>query len=274
MFELAKIVGWLLSPLVLAILTGAAALLLVWRGYRHLGLGAGLLAVSGLWVVATPWVATALAYPLERRFPAVFVEQSPQADVIMLVGGALGGARPPERPSFDLGRGADRVWHAAALFHEGKASLVLVSGGNQPSMDGIQVEAESMRSMLLTLGVPAAAIRLEGQSRSTDENARLSLGLIQAAGAKRVLLVTSAMHMPRALRTFQAALGGSGVTVLPASTDVEALPDSLHPLGRWLPDADSLALSTRALKEYLGLGFIFLGSLSADFSRPHIRPSL
>lgn len=264
MFELAKLVGWLLSPLVLALLLLGVALLLTWRGYRRFGLGAGLTALLGLWAVATPLVATALAYPLERRFPAVLAEQAPQADAIVLLGGALGGARPPERPSFDLGGGADRVWHAAALFHAGKASLVLVSGGNQPGADGIQVEAEAMRSMLLTLGVPAAAIRLEGQSRSTDENARRSLGLIQAAGAKRVLLVTSAMHMPRALRTFQAALGGAGVTVLPASTDVVALPDSLHPLGRWLPDADGLALSTRALKEYLGLGFMFLRSLLAD----------
>lgn len=261
MFELAKLVGWLLSPLVLALLFFALALLLIRRGHRRLGLGVGLTVLFGLWVAATPLLATALAYPLERRFPAVLAEQAPRADAIVLLGGALGGARPPERPNFDLGGGADRVWHAAALFHAGKAPLVLVSGGNQPHADGMQVEAEAMRSMLLTLGVPAAAIRLEGQSRNTDENAQQSLGLIQAVGAKRVLLVTSAMHMPRALRTFQAALGGSGVTVLAASTDVEALPDSLHPLGRSLPDADSLSLSTRALKEYMGLAVLTLRGL-------------
>ncbi|MDP2829720.1 MAG: YdcF family protein [Sulfuricellaceae bacterium] len=261
MFELAKLVGWLLSPLVLALLLLGVALLLIWRGHRRCGLGAGLMAVLGLWTVAMPLVATALAYPLERRFPAVLADQAPQADVIVLLGGALGGARPPERPSFDLGGGADRVWHAAALFHAGRASSVLVSGGNQPGADGVQVEAEAMRSMLLTLGVPASAIRTEGLSRNTAENARQSLGLIQVVGAKRVLLVTSALHMPRALRTFQAALSGSGVTVLPASTDVEALPDSLHPLGRWLPDAESLALSTRALKEYLGLAALAMRGL-------------
>ena len=261
MFELAKLVGWLVSPLVLALLLFGAALLLAWRGHRRLGLGAGLVVVIGLWAIATPLVAVSLAYPLERRFPAVLADQAPRADAIVILGGALGGARPPERPSFDLGGGADRVWHAAALFKAGRAPLVVLAGGNQPGADGVQVEAEAMRSMLLTLGVPAVAIRLEGQSRNTVENARLSLGLMQAAGAKRVLLVTSAMHMPRALRTFEAALAGSGIAVLPASTDVEALPDSLHPLGRWLPDADSLSLSTRALKEYLGLGFLSLRSV-------------
>ncbi len=208
--------------------------------------------------MATPLMAVGLAYSLERRFPAVFADQAPQADAIVLLGGALGGARPPERPTFNLGGGADRVWHAAALFKAGKASWVLVSGGNQPGDDGVEVEAEAMRSMLLTLGVPASAVRLEGLSRNTAENARQCLGLIQAVGAKRVLLVTSALHMPRALRTFEGALSGSGVTVLPASTDVEALPDTLHGLGPWLPDAESLALSTRALKEYLGLAVLTL----------------
>ena len=261
MFELAKVTGWLLSPLALALVLWVLVLVLVWRGYRRLGLAVGLLVVLGLWTVATPLVATGLAYPLERRFPAVLADQAPQADAIVLLGGALSGARPPERPSFDLGAGADRVWHAAALFKAGRASVVLVSGGNQPGADGMQVEAEAMRSMLLTLGVPPAAIRLEGVSRNTAENAQQSLGLIRAAGAKRVLLVTSAMHMPRALRTFEAALGGSGVAVLPASTDVEALPNSLHPLGRWLPDADSLGMSTAALKEYLGLAVLGLRDL-------------
>lgn len=258
LFELGKVVGWLLSPLVLALVLWTVAAVLFWRGHRRLGLSAGLLAVLGLWTVATPLVANRLAYSLERRFPAVLADQASQADAIVLLGGALSGARLPERPSFDLGSAADRVWYAAALFKAGKASSVLVSGGNQRGADGMQVESEAMRSMLLALGVPVSAIRLEGNSRNTAENAQQSLGLIQAVGAKRVLLVTSAVHMPRALWTFQAALRGSGVTVLPATTDVEGLPGTLDPLGRWFPDANSLSLSTRALKEYLGLAALRL----------------
>jgi hypothetical protein len=61
--------------------------------------------------------------------------------------------------------------------------------------------------------------------------------------------------MPRALGTFQAALRGSSVTVLPAITDVEGLPDTLHPLGRRLPDANSPG---RALTEYLRLAVLRL----------------
>jgi uncharacterized SAM-binding protein YcdF (DUF218 family) len=62
------------------------------------------------------------------------------------------------------------------------------------------------------------------------------------------LLVTSALHMPRALATFRAL----GVDTIPAPTDFEAVPQPFHPL-RWLPDAETLAASTQAIKEYLGL---------------------
>ena len=60
-----------------------------------------------MWAIATPLVANRLAYSLERRFPAVLADQAPQADAIVLLGGALSGARPPERPSFDLGSAAE-----------------------------------------------------------------------------------------------------------------------------------------------------------------------
>ena len=256
MFELGKVVGWLLSPLLLALLLWGVALGLVSRGRWRLGVAAGLLGVASLWAIATPLLANILAHQLEMRFPTVTVEKTSRVDAIVVLGGALAGAHPPERPTFELSSASDRVWHAADLYRAGKAPWVMVSGGNQPGTNGIQVEADAIRSMLTTLGVPASAIRMEGRSRNTEENARDSAPLIQAVGAKRVLLVTSAMHMPRALRTFQAALRDSGVTVLPASTDVEGISNTLHPLGRWLPDADALALSTRALKEYLGLAWL------------------
>ena len=258
LFELGKVVGWLLSPLTLALVCWILGLLLVWRRRLRLGLVVGALGAVWLWAVSTPLVAHSLAHQLERRYPAVLREQTPRADAIVVLGGALSGAFPPERPTFDLGSAADRVWHAAALYRAGKAPWVLVSGGNQPGTDGMQVEAEAIRSMLMTLGVPDSSIRLEGGSRNTLENARETLKLIRAIGAKRVLLVTSAMHMPRALKTFRSALQETGVGVLPASTDVEGLPATLPPLSRWIPDADALALSSRAIKEYEGLAALFL----------------
>jgi uncharacterized SAM-binding protein YcdF (DUF218 family) len=109
-------------------------------------------------------------------------------------------------------------------------------------------EAAAMRDFLVELGVPATAVVLEERSRNTRENALYTAEVLQAQGIGPVLLVTSALHMPRALATFQAA----GVDAIPAATDFEVI-QRPRVLLDWLPDAEALAASTRALKEYLGL---------------------
>ena len=105
-----------------------------------------------------------------------------------------------------------------------------------------------MAELLREWGVPAAVILQESTSRTTRENRDNSLLLLQAHNARRILLVTSALHMPRALALFQAI----DLEVIPAPTDFETrFPSNAHLL-RWLPDAQALADGSRAFKEYLG----------------------
>jgi len=169
-----------------------------------------------------------------------------------VLGGALMGAYPPARPSFIATPAAGRVWHAAALFHAGKAPVVIVAAGNRSHDSELQPEAQAIGEMLRGLGVPAHAIRLEGHSRNTRENAEHALAHARAVQARSVLLVTSAIHMRRALRTFERAWEGSGVRVIPAATDYRVIADASEP-DMWLPTASALANVTGALKEYAGM---------------------
>jgi uncharacterized SAM-binding protein YcdF (DUF218 family) len=76
-------------------------------------------------------------------------------------------------------------------------------------------------------------------------------------GIRRVLLVTSAMHMPRSLGIFQR----QGIEAIPAPTDFliteqeieepDTTPEAT--ILSLLPDADRLRNTTRAIKEYLGM---------------------
>ena len=258
LLALTKFAGWLLSPLPLAILGGLLALGLVMRGWRRAGGSLAVLSLAALWLAATPWVAWNLAMSLEQRYPAVPSDATPAVDALIVLGGAVVAAQPPRQPHLALGSAADRVWHAGALYRAGKVRWVLLSGGNQPGYEGIPAEAQAMREMLLVLGVPDSAIRMEGRSRNTRENAGYSLQLMKQINARRVLLVTSALHMPRAMALFQEACEGSGVELVAAATDVEAVDGALEPVGQWLPNAASLAWTSRALKEYLGLAHIWL----------------
>ena len=73
--------------------------------------------------------------------------------------------------------------------------------------------------------------------------------LLDTRGLDTVLLVTSALHMHRALATFRVA----GIKALPAPTDFEVIEREAWTVLDWLPDAAALEGSTRAIREYLGL---------------------
>ena len=87
-----KFVGGLVSPLMLALLGGLLALLLVWRGWRRAGMVLALLALGGLWLASTPWLAWTLAMSLETRYPPVPAQASPVADAVLVL--EIGNERP------------------------------------------------------------------------------------------------------------------------------------------------------------------------------------
>lgn len=240
----------LISPLGTALLLGVLALVLTLPArriaLRRCGLVAGVLAVAWLWVWSTPLVSDALRGWIENQAGPRMMVELPSTAVMVVLGGGVSGPRPPARPYPDLGAAADRVWYAARLFHAGKAGRILLSGGVVRGGDGS--EAEAMRSFLLDLGVPAAAIDLEPGSSNSAANAERTAALLAKEGIGEVLLVTSALHMPRARRLFQKA----GLTVLPAPTDFEVIPMPFDLL-RILPDARALEGSARAMKELVGL---------------------
>jgi uncharacterized SAM-binding protein YcdF (DUF218 family) len=222
-------------------------------GWRRLGLvlaSAGFVLLS---VCSTPWVADRLQSDLEGRFRAFSPQAAPVADAIVVLGGAVAGPRPPERPNLILGPASSRVWHAAALYRAGKARWVVVAAGNRPEQATEQVEAEVIGQILFQLGVPRSAIVLEGESRTTRENARNVRPILDRLGVRRVLLVTSAQHMPRALQTFTKVWGPGGPQLIPAVTDVRGRAEPLNGAEVWLPSLDALLSVTKSLKEFAGM---------------------
>jgi uncharacterized SAM-binding protein YcdF (DUF218 family) len=223
--------------------------LLAW-GLRAKRLAAGL-ALTGLfwvWLWATPVFSDWVRGSLESRYAPVELAAIPNADAIVVLGGGVEGAAPP-RLFPNLHDAADRVWHGARLYHAGKAPLVVISGGGLPWTEDQGPEAKAMAVFLRDLGVPDEGMLLEGRSATTFENARETKKLLAERGIETVLLVTSAMHMRRAEATFKHA----GISVIPAPTDFEV---ETRPVRNWLdylPDAEALEGSSKALKEYLGL---------------------
>ncbi|CAD7857509.1 MAG: hypothetical protein [Olavius algarvensis Gamma 1 endosymbiont] len=216
----------------------------------HRGLGAGLsfFGLLWIWIWATPVVSDWARLSLEAQYEPVTIDALPNADAILVLGGGIEGVAA-QRLFPDLTASADRIWHAARLFHQGKAPMVVVAGGRLPWRTNQGLEADAMAQFLVDLGVPEDKLLLEGRSRNTVENAREIRRLLAAGGMDQVLLVTSAYHMRRAQATFHAA----GVRAIPATTDYEVPGERTLTLLDFLPDAAALRRSSITLKEYLGL---------------------
>lgn len=242
---LSKVLSLLIHPLFLGLLLlGTGGILAYW--WTRWGLGVGGLGLLILWGASMPVVAHWGQASLEARYPPRPVTEAPAADAIVVLGGAVGAPIPP-RVYPDLGGAADRVWHAARLYEAGNAPLVVASGGTLPWNEQAFREAPIMKRLLTDWGVPADSVLTESNSANTYQNAVNTAALLEAEGLDRVLLVTSALHMRRALATFRSA----GVEALPAATDYRAV-EGTTTLLDWLPSVGALQGSTATIREYVG----------------------
>jgi len=209
-----------------------------------------------LWLSGNRLVSMAVVRSLEWQYlpPATM----PHADVIVVLGG---GTRPLSypRPFHEVNEAGDRLIYAALLYQQGVAPHLLVSSG-VVGVDGPAIvgEAESMAALLKLMGVPTDALWLESRSRNTYENAVESKKLLDAQGIDRIVLVTSAMHMPRAVAIFQK----QGFDVIPAPTDFMGTqadweyyssPNPAIQVFNLFPNTEAMDRFVRALKEYMGM---------------------
>ncbi|WP_240725169.1 YdcF family protein [Mangrovimicrobium sediminis] len=244
-----KLLSLLAYPLNQALLLLLVALL-AWR-WRRLAFTCCALGVAWLYLCSTAWFADLVMGSLEDRYPPRALSALPEADAIVVLGGATRGDGHLGSMA-DLNQQADRLTHAAALYQAGKAPLVLLSGG---SGTGGRPEAEQMAEFMTLMGVPADALLLERASRDTHENAVYSAILLQSRQVRTVLLVTSAFHMPRAVPLFRR----EGFEVIPAPTDFQRLADP-PVVPRLLPTVDDLQRTTQGLREYVGTTYYSLRS--------------
>jgi uncharacterized SAM-binding protein YcdF (DUF218 family) len=241
-FPLSKSLDVLASPLTWAI---ALALLGFSLRRRRVRLAAGLTlsSVAVLVLFSLEPVAGTLVRRVESGARRTFTPGTTYDAVIVLGGGIVDPGGSSYSGELELGEPVERIVRAAKLLKSGQARMVLLSGG--PPWPGVPSEAESLAAWLGEQGIDADRIVVEGRSRNTRENAVESARIVTARGWKKLLLVTSAWHAPRALASFRAV--GLEPDVLPV--DHHANDGSAE---GFLPRAGALAVSTEMLRELVG----------------------
>lgn len=197
-----------------------------------------------VWTIATPAFSSFLMSGLERKFPPVPAAYSPTADAIVVLGGSLKTRTSPTQ-DISLSESSNRILHAARLYRYSKAKVVIACGGAEQ----YEPEAYAIRELLTEWGVPPVSILIETKSLNTYQNAVNIIPILEAHKFKNILLVTSAMHMPRALRTFRTA----SIDAIPSPTDYNDSATSERTLIDFLPDVEAFHGTLKTSKEYAGI---------------------
>lgn len=159
-------------------------------------------------------------------------------DAVILLGGLVDDRAMKTSGQISYNDNVERLIVTHRLVRDGKARVVIVSG--------VSPEADVLAQQLEDWGISNERILLEARARNTHENAVFSQEIARARGFERVLIVTSAFHMPRAAECFAAV----GMKVDTLSVDYRSA--ASIPLGEWLPRAGSLAVTTTVLREMAG----------------------
>ena len=253
MYYLNKIIGFLISPIGIAIAGLVIAVVCAWLKRVRLAKWIGGVTVAWLWLWMTPFMTRFVGAPLEREFlicgrvPAV--ESFPEADAIVVLGGSMGSDTNLNGYA-EMWTSADRVWQAARLWKAGKAPRIIATG------DGAR---ESTLGLLKDFGVDEKCVEFL-DARNTEEEARVVGEVVFNAEKQRgreaeskILLVTSAWHMKRARMMFEKY--AKGVEVVCASADFEMSMAARRLCGfkAVLPDAYMLHLNSVAVHEWVGI---------------------
>ena len=242
MYYINKIIGFVVSPVGLAIIGGAGALICARLKRQRVAKWLGWAAFVWLWLWMTPIMTWVVGVPLEREFLVdgcvPTVETFPEADAIILLGGGMG-ADTNHNSYAEMSSGADRVWQAARLFKAEKAP-VIVATGFYPQ--------DTTLPLLKDFGVAEESVSFL-EARNTEEEAKG----IAKRGYKKVLLVTSAWHTKRARLMFEKYAPGIEVVCAPADFEHTMMAENFFSPKAILPDVNAFYLNSTAFHEWVGI---------------------
>jgi len=253
----------LFSPIVvvfLAIVLGAV----LRRRWISLVAGAALIVLS-LPIVADRLFAWSQAGVVPESSSSADAEAAggtrPPAEAIVVLGGAMSYVRPSDVPIAEWGDTIDRLFGGIALAREGRASRLIFSGGSWIGQEGLPSEGAVSRQLALEFGLPADRVEVSPQALNTQQEAEAIRKMFSSPRPK-IILVTSAFHIPRAVVTFET----EGFEVMAHPVDFRA-PVTRTALTNWLPKPDALEKSDIVIREALGRGYYRLRAMLRGESR-------
>ncbi|HEX9461689.1 MAG TPA: YdcF family protein [Alphaproteobacteria bacterium] len=247
MFAASKIAWFIANPQTLAFLLLALGTALLftkaWRRGRTVIAAVLGLAVITIVLPVGRWSVQAL----EHRFPQPTLPA--QVDGIILIGGEI-----DQEPSLAYGQpifvnGAGRLLAFADLARRYPGAKLVFTGGSGRLLNQGQTESEAMPMALRAVGLDPARVIFEDRSRNTHENAVFTRDLMKPMAGQAWVMVTSALHVPRAVGCFRQA----GFPVIPYPADYQTLPTGDRLFDKPIGFDLGYGTLTAAVREFIGL---------------------
>ena len=251
MYIISKIIGLLLNPFLWIV---AVCVIALYQRQEKKRKKLYAMALFMMLFFSNPWLITTLQFPFHTAPSPMKVNE--KYDVGIVLGGYTSYDKVNKAGHFNMS--SDRFIQAAWLYKKGYIKKIIATGGqNGLTNEDDFVEAEFVAANLKDLGIPVTDIYVEGNSRNTIENAEFSYKILDSLGLKKnkVVLITSAFHMPRAKETFEKA----GFNVRPYPCAFSILPSAItFSIDSIIPAAWSFDAWGVFLKEMVGRAYLMV----------------
>ena len=196
-------------------------------------------------IFSMPIISGKLIAYLESDFELIKTSKVETADAVVVLSGMVNTIKTKDGLDYEWGGAVDRFFSGIDLFNLNKAPTLIFTGGKLPWSIGLP-EGEFLREEAIKLGIPKKDILLTENVENTDQEAK-AIKKILSLDNPKVILVTSAFHMPRAQLVFEAA----GINVVPFPVDFKTRAGKLTFMN-FIPSANSFASTSFFVREMIG----------------------
>lgn len=238
MIYLHKILPLMFSPLMLVI--GLIIIGMIFNLRKFSLIGVIILTISSL-----PIISNKLINYLEKDYQPVEISGIEKADAIVVLGGMIKYVGNENNPKHDFNDAIDRIFTGLDLFKNNKAPSLILSQGKMPWSLGIS-EGEYLKKLAIKYGIPEEKIILTEEVQNTDQEARAIKKILVNDNVK-IILVTSAFHMPRAEKSFKAV----NISMIPFPVDFQGVKSKTN-IMYFIPSVNSLSQTSHFVREMIG----------------------
>ena len=238
MIYLHKILPLLISPLLIV-------LIIILIGTIFKSKKISLFGLLILIFCSLPIISNKLIFYLEKDYSIQDISTVSKADAIVVLSGMIEVIKTNNNLDYEFNDSIDRILSGIDLFKENKAPLLILTNGKLPWSIGIP-EGEYLKNFSIKYGIPEESILLTKNVQNTDQEAKSIKKLLNTNEAN-IILVTSAFHMPRAKKVFEAA----NIKVIPFAVDFKNLANKVNFMD-FIPSANSFRDTNHFVREMIG----------------------